>query len=74
MTRYSHSWDLGDYELFKDNFDGTALFLKMREPGEPFSCVLPEVRAELYPWSEIREIVTRRCECERCRAALRGER
>ena len=24
--------------------------------------------------SEIREIVTRRCECERCRAALRGER
>jgi len=56
MARYKHSWDLGDYELFKDNGDGTALFLKSREPGEPFPCVVPEVRAELYAWGEMRKM------------------
>ena len=72
MTRYKHSWDLGDYELFKDNGDGTALFLEIRNPGDPFPCVVPEVRAELYSWSEMEKIVAQRCERKRCCARRLG--
>jgi len=66
MPRYRHSFDIGEYELFKDNDDGSALFLKVRDIEESRSWIVPEARAVLYPWSQMEVITARRCSCERC--------
>jgi len=57
MNYYKHNFDVFEtFRLLKDNGNGTALFLRVPEVGEPLSYIpyiRPELLARLYSWKAI---------------------
>ena len=50
---YGHNFDLGMFRLYKDNYDGTAMFYQEIEIGEDLSYVKRENRLVKYKWDSM---------------------
>ena len=53
MKLYKHSFDLGTFQLYKDE-GASALFYKVKEIGEDENSVRIESRLISYAWNEMR--------------------